>query len=331
MGQRVLAVRLPWFRGLMRHPTGPSAAFDSELQGRIRVIACLDRFPNLLHDDAADSALGVAEWEAIRRELAAGGQDVALLVWGPPEDARTAAAEVLVRCREALVGVPAETRRALPDGSTTFERILSLRSSMCEDTDHPPLPITRERIASLAERLAAPPAESQSAFEAAGLPRDIARTMASDPRKRVFEKLLALPGAAPMRAWRLVGQAMRSLRRRGVPVDRIPDERIEDLFGYWNRGAFASAALPDLIVELATHPERPAADVVARMAPPPASEALAATVRRALTGTDWRRPGRPNKEFLLAMRIAMRTLGKSVSGAQVAAVVTSLLGQEDAL
>ena len=39
-----------------------------------------------------------------------------IVVWGPERDADTAVREIYLRAREALVGVPAETRQALALG-----------------------------------------------------------------------------------------------------------------------------------------------------------------------------------------------------------------------
>ncbi len=45
----VQAIRLHGFKGILPWPTQPDTSFADEVSGRVRVIACLDRMPNLLH------------------------------------------------------------------------------------------------------------------------------------------------------------------------------------------------------------------------------------------------------------------------------------------
>ena len=48
-------------------------------------------------------------------------EDTLVVVWGPEADVATAVQEVFIRAREALLGVPPETRQAFSDGTNGFE------------------------------------------------------------------------------------------------------------------------------------------------------------------------------------------------------------------
>ena len=67
---------------------------------------------------------------------------------GSPRDATTAAGEIVLRAREAVadIPVPNETRQALDDGTTGFERILPGADRMYPDTDLPPMAVGDGRI-----------------------------------------------------------------------------------------------------------------------------------------------------------------------------------------
>ena len=54
--------------------------------------------------------------------------------------------EIVLRAREAVAGVPGETRQALDDGTNGFERILPGADRMYPDTDLPPMRIADERL-----------------------------------------------------------------------------------------------------------------------------------------------------------------------------------------
>ena len=83
--------------------------------------------------------------------VASGTRSAASAAWTPPcpswwsgageEDAETAAREIVIRARDAVAGVPGETRQALDDGTNGFERILPGADRMYPDTDLPPIGI----------------------------------------------------------------------------------------------------------------------------------------------------------------------------------------------
>ncbi|MCX4246083.1 Glu-tRNA(Gln) amidotransferase subunit GatE [Paraliomyxa miuraensis] len=144
-GDMIAAVRLPGFAGILAHRTQPSPhgdlRFDHELAERLRVIACLTARPFMAHTDEASSPVHESTWRELRRALRATADDAVVVVWGPWADVATAVEEIVGRGREALVGVPSETRQAHPDGTTGFERILPGPERMYPDTDTPPWPV----------------------------------------------------------------------------------------------------------------------------------------------------------------------------------------------
>jgi glutamyl-tRNA(Gln) amidotransferase subunit E len=108
-------------------------------------------------------------------------------LWAPADDAETAAREVLIRAREALAGVPAETRQALPDGTTGFERILPGPDRMYPDTDTPPLPIADETVERIRARLPESPWLRQARYERLGLAASAASRLADSGWADLFD------------------------------------------------------------------------------------------------------------------------------------------------
>ena len=119
----VRAIRLDGWRGILPWPTQPGTCFADEIGGRVRVIACLDRMPNLFHSELRDGEVAGAPdrrvWEEVRRECAAGADDAVVLVWGPARDTATAAQEILIRAAEAAEGDPAKPGSRYPGGRPT--------------------------------------------------------------------------------------------------------------------------------------------------------------------------------------------------------------------
>jgi len=186
-GDAVVAVALPGFAGLLAHPTQPGKAFAHELAERVRVIACPVHRPFLIHSDQPRSPLRDHEWRALRRELRAGAEDAVVVVWAPEADAATAAREILLRAQEAIVGIPAETRQAHPDGTTGFERILPGPDRMYPDTDTPPLPIADGLVTRIQGSLPETPWDRERRYERLGLGPRAARALAGAPWADLFD------------------------------------------------------------------------------------------------------------------------------------------------
>jgi glutamyl-tRNA(Gln) amidotransferase subunit E len=145
-GEMAVAVRLRGFAGLLAHPTQLGVTFAREIADRVRVIACPVRQPFMTHSDLGVESLEGSRWNQLGKALGSDLGDAIIVVWAPEADAATAAREILIRAREALAGIPAETRQAFPDGTTGFERILPGADRMYPDTDTPPLPISDTTI-----------------------------------------------------------------------------------------------------------------------------------------------------------------------------------------
>ncbi|HNZ66718.1 MAG TPA: Glu-tRNA(Gln) amidotransferase GatDE subunit E, partial [Planctomycetota bacterium] len=72
-----------------------------------------------------------------------------ILIWAPENDIDLALEYIEKRCKAAFLGVPRETRKALKDGTTIFERFLPSADRMYPDTDSPALPLEDEYIEKL--------------------------------------------------------------------------------------------------------------------------------------------------------------------------------------
>ncbi len=189
-GGRAAVVPLPGFEGLLATPTQPHTRFLKEFSDRVRVIACLDATPNLLCSTSETSLLASSTWERLQRTCEVTDEVPLLLVWGPQQDVQTAIQEILIRAREATEGVPSETRQALDDGTTGFERILPGPSRMYPDTDLPPVVLRREHVEALGHDLPVPPWERLGRLRAAGVGDELAGRLALHPAFDLFQHLL---------------------------------------------------------------------------------------------------------------------------------------------
>jgi glutamyl-tRNA(Gln) amidotransferase subunit E len=188
-GEVFCAVRLRGFAGLLRHRTQPGRIFADEIADRLRVIACLTGRPFMAHTDDPAPPLPPGLLDEMRVAVGAEEDDAVVVAWGSPDDAATAAEEILTRARDALKGVPSETRQAFGDGTTGFERILPGAERMYPDTDTPPLPIPDAWIEAIDVALAERPWDRVDRYVAQGLDLASARRLVASSWADLFDAL----------------------------------------------------------------------------------------------------------------------------------------------
>lgn len=162
---------LPGFKGALSHFTQPGQSFVNELSDRLKVIACIEK-PHLLHSEMIEPGLTFESWEKLGALVKAGQDDALLLIWGPEEDIATALETIEERCKMALEGIPQETRKSLPDGTTIFERVLPGADRMYPDTDSAPIPLEDTQIGKLRSQLPEEVIDHYHQLQAWGVPED---------------------------------------------------------------------------------------------------------------------------------------------------------------
>jgi glutamyl-tRNA(Gln) amidotransferase subunit E len=152
-GMILNVVVLKGFKDFLHWQTQTDTYFSKEISDRVRVIACLTSIPNIIHSDGKSDTITSSEWQKIKKFTNATDSDTMVIVWGSEQDVQTAVNEIIIRAKEATIGIPSETRQALSDGTNGFERILPGADRMYPDTDLPPKKITNERLNQIKEWL----------------------------------------------------------------------------------------------------------------------------------------------------------------------------------
>jgi len=250
-GGLVCAVRLPGFAGLLKAPTQPGLDFAQELSERVRVIACLEGRHLLTHSDA--DAIAPATMLELRAALKARAEDAVVVLWGPLVDLATAVREVVGRAREALDGVPSETRTPLRNGTTGFERLLPGPERMYPDTDTPPVEIRDERVAAIASHLPETPWARAGRYRALGLASRAADELAAAPWAALYDAVAPDAPRGRLRLAALFAQRLAHLTRRGAVS--LPDaHRLRPLVTALECGDIRHEALPALLDRLVLKP-----------------------------------------------------------------------------
>lgn len=150
--QRLVAVNLPGFKGILSHFTQPNKTFSNEIADRLKVVACLEH-PNMLTSEMPRPEFFFTNGEYIKKLLNAKEDDAQIIIWCDDYDYKTAVETIEERCLMAFEGVPNETRKALKDGTTIFERVLPGADRMYPDTDTAPIAIDEALIQELRQDL----------------------------------------------------------------------------------------------------------------------------------------------------------------------------------
>jgi len=218
-------------KGLLQMPTQPGLTFAHELSERVRVIACLDQLPNILHlEDVSTAGLEPDDQQLLNKTMAIGKEDTAVITWGSKEDVRTALLEIGIRVQEGFVGVPNETRQAKHNGISDFERILPGPDRMYPDTDSPPTAITPERIEKILKNLSPPPWELEEKYCNSGIAPHQAELLTIHPQRQAFGNAIENDLIDPkIVAWVMIDLS-KHLKRKGVPVNRLEAEHWQKIF-----------------------------------------------------------------------------------------------------
>ncbi len=253
---QVQAVRLCGLAGTLTWPGQPDLDFSHEIAGRLRVIACLDQHPNLLHSEKWPDYQGSQrEFRMLRAATGCGPEDALIIVWGTQEDTLCAAQEIHARYADATVGVPPETRQPFSDGSTQFERVLPGPDRMYPDTDSPPQVVERRHVAARRAALPPPPWVRQQRYQAAQVPVPVIHYLIRRGGARLVD--LVSDGRPPLvrEACFFFGEKLKGLQRNGLDTSRITDPQWRLLFDALLGSLAAADAWQHLVSDLARNPE----------------------------------------------------------------------------
>jgi glutamyl-tRNA(Gln) amidotransferase subunit E len=325
-GWRVLAVRLTGFKGIFSFPLQPGRDLASEVSDRVRVIACLDELPNIVHSEMKDSRISSSEWRNIASALRARKDDVIVLVWGDQKDTDTAVGEIIIRAREAADGIPNETRQAFRSGINGFERILPGPDRMYPDTDMPPVGLAEERIERASGRLPWAPWQRREFYRKIGLPAEIGERLVLSDRAVLFQKVVETLPLNPILAAVVLSQTLKHLERKGLPASRLGDESLIELFKRYGQGEFAREAFPAILKMMSADSTDAGTAIKALGIRRLGDGEIQDLIQKSVLAHGDRRPQDPDKAFRYLMGELMSDLRGKAPGEKVALLLRQALG-----
>jgi len=267
----VLALNLPGFAGQVGREIQPARRLGTEFSD----YAKKSGVGGIFHTDELP-AYGITDQEVdtVREAVGAGDGDCVILVADLEDRAQGALQMVVERARLALEGIPEETRRGLPDGNSAYMRPLPGAARMYPETDVPSVVVTRDMLDSieLPELL---PERKARYMEELGLNEELAGIVASK-HLELFELIIAeVPGIDPTLVASTLVNTLTKLRRESLrpeselthefDIDKVEPPHYVEVFKLFVSGGAAKEVIPDLLIEIAQHPEMDVDDVAKNM------------------------------------------------------------------
>jgi len=322
----VMAVKLAGFAGLLKRELMPAFRVGTELSDRAKFWG---RVGGIFHTDELP-AYGVTseEIEVLRKTVGAGEGDAVVFVADVEENVVDALKAVVDRAREALAGVPAETRTAKDDGTTRYMRPRPGAARMYPETDIPPTQITSELVERIRCNLPESAEKKQvRLMKQYSLNEKLAKQLIDSEYGVLFEDVVKETGVAATTVAVFLTETLKSLRRDGVEVEKVADGQITEVFRGVGSGDLVKEAVADVFVWLSQNEGKAIQDAVDALGLKMLSEAeLAELVDRVVAGNRQSVDKLGQKAFGMLMGAVMKEVRGKADPSVVSALLKERLG-----
>jgi glutamyl-tRNA(Gln) amidotransferase subunit E len=213
-------------------------------------------------------AYGISEEEVqkVREALRAEAGDAVVFVADSTENSEDALKAVVERAREAVNGVPSETRTAKADGTTRYMRPRPGAARMYPETDIPPELITDALIEKVRSSLPEPSEKKLARFQKDyRLNEKLAKQIIDSEYSRLFERIINESSVSPTTVSAFLTETLKALKRTGIQVENVDDEEIFNIFKAIGEGQLAKEAAEDVFDWLSKHEDKSLLDATAEL------------------------------------------------------------------
>ena len=244
-----LGVKLKAFSGLIGMELCPGRRLGTELADYAKT----QGVKGLLHSDELP-AYGITQKEviSISKALKCGLDDGFMLISSDQATAKRAMAKAIERAKQAFKGVPEETRRAKPDGTSEYMRPLPGAARMYPETDELPILVDAKMLRKVKKNLPELIDKKVKRFQKKyKISHPLAKEVVHDGFATLFEKSVNSLGVSATIVANTLASDLPALRRDGVPVNSLDDENLYDVFKAISEGKLAKEAIPDALTAMA--------------------------------------------------------------------------------
>ena len=313
-GGVVKAVKLPGFAGLTGRELCPNRRLGTEFsdhakfKGGVKGIFHTDELPGY--------SITQTEVDSLRSYVTAAGDDAVIIVADEAEKSRHALTAVVERARDVFNGVPLETRAANTDGTTRFTRPRPGSARMYPETDVKVIAITREYLEKIKKNQPEMPEAKLKRFQSDyKLNEKLAKQVVDSEYMGLFEELTNDYNKLTTLAAVTLTEDLKKLQRDGVPVEKLTDDAIKNIFKLVDSGETVKESVPTVLAWLANNPGKKAKEALSVLGLDLLSEEELAAVVEAKIET--------NAELIQKM-------GEKAAGPIMGMVMTDIRGKAEA-
>lgn len=208
----------------------------------------------IIHSDEMP-AYGITseENENIKKILDIEEGDAFVIAAGEEEMVKNALNTIIKRAKQAVYGVPEETRDAQPDGTTIYSRPLPGKERMYPETDIKPIRIDQKRIEKIKSRLPElPERKIKRMVEEYKINNQQAKQLIDENLDVTFEQIVNKYGMAAVISRTLLN-TLPELKNEDIDVKKISKDVLDNVFSQLHQKKFAKEAIPELLSYIAKH------------------------------------------------------------------------------
>lgn len=253
--QKILALKLPKFGGFLKREVLPNLRLGSEMADRARFWG---KVGGIFHTDELPSfGITIEEVELLKNAVKGKEEDVVVFIADKLENIREALKAVLERAREAINGVPEETRAAKPDGTTRYMRPRPGAARMYPETDISHTQIGEEYIKKISACLPELLEEKlERLIREYKLNHKLAKQTLNSGYGELFETIVKENIISPTTVAVFLTETLKSMKRDGIDVEKIPENLIREIFRSISLGEIAKEAVSDIAIWLSKHEDK---------------------------------------------------------------------------
>jgi glutamyl-tRNA(Gln) amidotransferase subunit E len=323
--QQVLAVKLPKFKGFLKRELTPNLRLGTEMADRARFWG---RVGGIFHTDELPAyGITAEEAEELKEAAKAEEQDAIVFIVDSPENDRDALKAVIERAREAIKGVPEETRAPNPDGTTRYMRPRPGAARMYPETDIPLTHITEDNIKKISSRLPELPEQKLGRLmKEYRLNQKLARQIIDSENSELFETIVKESSVSPTTVAAFLTETLRALKRDGVEVDKVSENQIREIFKSISAGKLTKEAVSDVVVWLSQHEDKSVEEAINNLGLKIVSESeLRTFIEKVIADNEKLIKERGESSFGILMGIVMKSMRGKIDVVLVSKVLKEKL------
>ncbi len=259
-GGKIIAIKTPKFEGLLGYEVQPGRRFGTEIADYVRAWTSLK---GILHSDELPG-YGITSDEVSKVKSKLNVNSFILLAGIDEEELKEAVKVIIERLRQAIKGVPEETRAVNPDGTTKFMRPRPGAARMYPETDLRPIRITFELVQEIEKKLPPSIEELVSKYVSYGISKELAEQIIRAHNLELIDRLIESfkDKVSPTIIASTMISTLKSIQREGYNTDVLEEKHFIEIFNMLSEGKITKEAIPEILKKLCQEIKKNVKDIV---------------------------------------------------------------------